>query len=71
MRTRQSSRKGPMLNLIIPTVMRAISQWRGVIEKNTGDGVMAIFGTETRDDTVIARDAFECAMAIKFIMLRV
>jgi adenylate cyclase len=58
-----------MLNLIIPTVMRAITQWRGVIEKNTGDGVMAIFGTETRDESIIATEAFECAMAIKFIML--
>lgn len=50
-----------MLNMIIPTMMRIASRWNGEIEKNTGDGIMAIFGTETRDNTSIARDAVEAA----------
>jgi len=57
------------LNLIIPTIMQIIRNWQGEIEKNTGDGLMAIFGTETRDSSIIARDAAECAMAIKFVMI--
>ncbi len=58
-----------MLNLIIPTVMRVTRHWNGIIEKNTGDGIMAIFGTETRDKSKIVRDAIEAAMAIRFVML--
>lgn len=33
-----------MLNQVIPTVMRIIFDFGGYVEKNTGDGVMAIFG---------------------------
>ena len=58
-----------MLNLIIPLVMRIARHWNGEIEKNTGDGIMAIFGTETRDKTAIARDAVDAAQAIRFVML--
>lgn len=58
-----------VLNLIIPLVMQIVRHWNGEIEKNTGDGVMAIFGTETRNNATIARDAIECAMGIKYIML--
>ncbi len=58
-----------MLNLIIPVVMRIAKHWKGEIEKNTGDGIMAVFGTETRSKSVIARDAVETAMAIRFVML--
>lgn len=39
------------------------------LKKNTGDGVMAIIGTEKRDDFLIARDAIETAMAMRYIML--
>src|SRR5262245_52742674 len=58
-----------MLNLIIPTMMRIVRHWNGEIEKNTGDGIMAIFGTETRDYTSIARDSVEAAMAMRFVMI--
>lgn len=57
-----------LLNLNIPTVMQIVRNWQGEIEKNTGDGIMVIFGTETRDSAIIARDAIECAMAIRFVM---
>ena len=58
-----------ILNLIIPTVMRIARNWNGEIEKNTGDGIMAIFGTRSRDKATIARDAVECAMAIRYTMV--
>ena len=57
------------LNIIIPSMMRITRHWNGEVEKNTGDGIMAIFGTETRNSFVIARDAIESAMAMKYIML--
>ena len=56
------------LNNIIPPIIKIIKHWNGEIEKNTGDGVMAIFGTETRNDFIIARDAIEVAMAIRYTM---
>jgi class 3 adenylate cyclase len=58
-----------ILNTIIPPILLIIRHWRGEIEKNTGDGIMAIFGTETRDSFLIARDAIESAMAIRYLML--
>lgn len=57
-----------LLNYVIPSVMHIVRNWGGFFEKNTGDGVMAILGTETRDLNVIAQDAIECAMAIRYVM---
>jgi len=58
-----------ILNTIIPTMMQIVKYWNGEIEKNTGDGLMAIFGTETRNNFLIARDAIEAAMAMQYVML--
>lgn len=58
-----------LLNTIIPEMMHVVRRWQGEIEKNTGDGLMAIFGTETRNSFLIARDAIECAMTMKYLML--
>lgn len=57
-----------VLDIIIPQIINIIRYWKGEIEKNTGDGVMAIFGTETRNDFIIARDAIEVAMTIRYVM---
>ena len=57
------------LNSIIPEMMNVVRHWNGEVEKNTGDGLMAIFGTETRNNFLIGRDAIEAAMAMRFIML--
>jgi len=58
-----------MLNTIIPEMIHIVRYWNGEVEKNTGDGLMAIFGTETRNNFLIARDAIEAAMAIRYVML--
>lgn len=58
-----------ILNLIIPQVMFITKRWGGEIEKNTGDGIMAIFGTETRNDFLIARDTIEAALSIRYVIL--
>src|SRR5258705_9541259 len=54
-----------LLNMIIPTIMKIVKHYDGVVEKNTGDGLMAILGTETPSDLIVARDAIECAMSIR------
>jgi class 3 adenylate cyclase len=59
-----------ILNLIIRGTTKIVRHWGGTIEKNTGDGIMAIVGTETRFEEVIAREAIECAMAIQYVMLK-
>uniref|UniRef100_UPI0040282654 adenylate/guanylate cyclase domain-containing protein n=1 Tax=Candidatus Wunengus californicus TaxID=3367619 RepID=UPI0040282654 len=58
-----------VLNTIIPGMMHIVKYWNGEIEKTTGDGIMAIFGTETRNNFLIARDAIEAAMTMRYIML--
>lgn len=58
-----------ILNLVIPQVMYIAKSWKGEIEKNTGDGIMAVFGTETRNDFLIARDTIEAAMSMRYIIL--
>lgn len=60
-----------VLNIIIPTMIEVTKRWNGEIEKNTGDGIMAIFGTETRNSFIIARDTIEVAMAMRYVMLNV
>lgn len=59
-----------MLNIVIPVTMCIVKHWNGEIEKNTGDGIMAIFGTETRTDFLIARDAIESAMSIRYFIVK-
>ncbi|WP_318557312.1 adenylate/guanylate cyclase domain-containing protein [Geobacter anodireducens] len=56
-----------LLNFVIPSVMHVVRHWGGFFEKNTGDGVMAILGTETKDRSIIAQEAIECAMAIRYV----
>lgn len=57
-----------ILNMILPSMMLIVQHWNGEIEKSTGDGLMAIFGTETRNNFLIARDAIEAAMAMRYTM---
>lgn len=57
-----------ILNVATTTVMRVVRVWNGAVEKHTGDGVMAIIGTETPHEAIIASDAIEIAQTIKFIM---
>jgi len=57
-----------ILNVATTTVMRIVREWNGTVEKHTGDGVMAIMGTETPEPNIIAREAIEVAQTIKYIM---
>jgi class 3 adenylate cyclase len=57
-----------ILNVATTTVMKIVREWKGTVEKHTGDGVMAIMGTETPDQDRIAREAIEAAHTIKYLM---
>lgn len=57
-----------ILNVATTTVMRIVREWKGTVEKHTGDGVMAIMGTETPDQNKIAKEAIEAAQTIRYLM---
>lgn len=57
-----------ILNIATTTVMKIVREWGGTVEKHTGDGVMAILGTETLQTNVIAQEAIESAQTIKYMM---
>ncbi|WP_298473188.1 adenylate/guanylate cyclase domain-containing protein [uncultured Maribacter sp.] len=56
-----------MLNCVIPTVMRIIYDYNGYIEKNTGDGIMAIIGLED-DDSVSSNNALDASLTIFYAL---
>jgi adenylate cyclase len=56
-----------MLDCVIPMVMKVIYDHNGYIEKNTGDGVMAIIGAEESDE-VAANTALDTATAIFYVL---
>lgn len=56
-----------MLNCVIPTIMSIIYDYGGYIEKNTGDGIMAIIGLE-EDDSVCATNALDASLTIFYTL---
>jgi len=56
-----------MLNSVIPTVMKIIYDYNGYIEKNTGDGIMALIGTED-DDEMSAMNAIKASLTIFYAL---
>lgn len=50
------------LNVVVPTIMRIVHDHDGYIEKNTGDGVMAIF--TAMDDKVACKAALQAALVM-------
>ena len=53
------------LNIVIPTIMRIIYDHDGYVEKNTGDGVMAIF-TDSDTKNVQSRTSERPGMLLCF-----
>lgn len=58
-----------LLNVITSAMMIIVRKWNGVVEKHTGDGIMAIIGAEAADMSETARDGIECALSMKYVML--
>lgn len=56
-----------MLDCVIPMVMNIIYDFNGYVEKNTGDGVMAIIGLEDNDIDA-CKDAVSVATTIFFAL---
>jgi class 3 adenylate cyclase len=58
-----------ILDVTSTALMKIVRNWGGVVEKHTGDGVMAILGSETAVLEEIARDGLEAALAMRYVML--
>lgn len=56
-----------MLNLFISEMMAIIRDYGGIVEKNTGDGLMAYFGTESKDANCIALDAVLASITMHYV----
>lgn len=56
-----------MLDCVIPMVMQIVYDNDGYIEKNTGDGIMALIGVEL-DDKTAANNALNTATTIFYVL---
>lgn len=57
-----------MLNLVVPEGMNLVRDYGGIVEKNTGDGVMGIFGADTSDHSQKVTDAVGCAISLRYVV---
>ena len=55
------------LDVVIPIVMQTVFDHSGYVEKNTGDGVMAIIGAEDSDETA-ANNALSAAVTVFYLL---
>jgi adenylate cyclase len=55
-----------LLNCVIPAMMRVLYRYDAYVEKNTGDGLMAVLGVET-DNQVTANHALDIAEEMFFV----
>jgi len=56
-----------LLNCVIPGMMRVLYRYGAYVEKNTGDGLMAIHGIEL-EDAVTANQALEIAEEMFYVL---
>lgn len=56
-----------LLNCVIPGMMRALYRYGAYVEKNTGDGLMAIHGIELRND-IAANQALDIAEEMFYVL---
>lgn len=56
-----------LLDCVIPSIMQVMYDHGGYVEKNTGDGIMAIIGADS-DDQKTADDALDAAAASLFVV---
>lgn len=59
-----------MLDCVIPMVMQIVYDFNGYIEKNTGDGIMAIIGLEDSKETA-SRNALSVATIIFSVLKKI
>ncbi|WP_395118708.1 adenylate/guanylate cyclase domain-containing protein [Rhodanobacter sp. FW102-FHT14D06] len=56
-----------ILNCVIPAMMRVMYRYGAYVEKNTGDGLMAILGVETNDQET-AKNAINVASEMFYVL---
>lgn len=56
-----------LLNCVIPAMMRVLYRYDAYVEKNTGDGLMAVFGVETNNE-VTANQALDIAEEMFYVL---
>lgn len=56
-----------LLQVFMAEMMSIIKDHNGTFEKNTGDGLMAYFGTETQSDSESVRSAVEAALLMHYV----
>jgi adenylate cyclase len=56
-----------VLNIFTGEMMHISRDYTGIFEKNTGDGLMAYFGTETRDPADSVRRAADAALVMDYV----
>jgi adenylate cyclase len=56
-----------VLHALIPVVMSAVYDFGGYVEKNTGDGVFAIFPKDSTDEDVVTR-ALDCSLTTRALV---
>jgi len=56
-----------LLNCVIPAVMRVLYRYGAYVEKNTGDGLMAVLGVDT-DAQVTSRNALDACAEIFYVL---
>src|SRR5690606_31416267 len=56
-----------LLNCVIPAMMRVLYRYGAYVEKNTGDGLMAVLGVDTSGQ-VTAKNALDAATEMFFVL---
>lgn len=56
-----------ILNCVIPAMMRVLYRYGAYVEKNTGDGLMAVMGVETNAQ-VTAKNALDAAAEMFYVL---
>lgn len=56
-----------ILNVFMAEMMNIVRDFGGTFEKNTGDGLMAYFGTDTKDELEAVRQAVHCAVVMHYV----
>lgn len=56
-----------VMNVFMAEMMNVVRDFGGMFEKNTGDGLMAYFGTDSADEEEAVRQAVESAVVMHYV----
>ena len=61
---RMNSEAAMLINTVVPTVIKVLNDFNGIVLNTSGDQVMAIFGLEPRDAGTSTRSAIQAALYV-------